>query len=334
MGGITAGTRDLQVTMLPTARVEGVVYESDGVTIVPSFQIRVYLEVDGQGNPLGPGNNINNQDFADREGKFVLKDLPDGQIAIVAVAGNRISRRLGSIVVASGSAVTGLRLQVSVGGRLKVSVRDSAGTPLKNASVSAGRLQPDGSFMNEFWAQADEGGTAVFAAMADGSWTLWANYQGKVQETKVVHVGGGVEAEVEMVLRVGGTIVALVKDPSGQPVPGAQVSFIDEATGQELPVDWGRLWQDAWQKYGGRVDWEQIQREANQTDASGKITRPSVKPGPIKVVARKEGFVERSVVVTSRDGFVQDVTLSLEAVAEPGAAPGNSPAAGGAPEYK
>ncbi len=334
LGGITAGTRDMQVTMLPTARVEGVVYESDGVTPVPTFQIRVYLEVDGDGNPLGPGNNINNQDFADREGKFVLKDLPDGQIALVAVSGNKISRRLGGLVVASGSAVEGLRLQLSVGGRLKVSIRDVAGTPLKNANVSAGRMQPDGSWMNEYWAQADESGTAVFAAMADGAWTLWANYQGKVQETKVVHVGGGVEAEVDMVLRVGGTLVVHVRDAAGQPLPGVNVRFFDESTGQEIPLDWGRLWQSAWEKYGGRVDWEQIQRDAHQTDASGRITRESVRPGQVKVVARRDGFVEKAVVVTSRDGMVQDTSLSLDPVPDPDGAPPKAPEDAGTSGWK
>jgi hypothetical protein len=321
MPGIAAGTRDLQVTLMPTARIEGVVLESDGATPVPTFQVKVYLEVDGEGNPLGPGNNVNNQDFADREGKFVLKDLPDGQIAVVAVSGNKISRRIGGITVASGTVVEGVRLQLSVGGRLKVTVRDAAGTALRHANVSAGRLQPDGNFMNEHWAQTDEAGAAVFAAMADGTWTLWSNHHGKVQETKVVHVGGGVEAEVEMVLRVGATLVVQVRDREGRPVPGAAVTFYDES-GQEVPLDWGRLWQAAWEKSGGNVDWEQVQREAGQTDASGRITREAVKPGQVKVVVRKEGFVERTVAVAARDGSVHDVPVSLEPVPDPAAAAG------------
>lgn len=323
MPGIATGTRDLQVNLQPNARVEGVVLEADGVTPVPTFSLRVYLEVDGDGNPQGPGNQIQGQDYADREGKFVLKDVPEGQIALLAVSGNKISRRLGGIVVAAGGVVNDLRLQLSVGGRLKVTVRDSGGAALKDAQVAAGRLQPDGSFMNEYWSQTDAEGIAMFAAMADGQWSLWANYHGKVQETKTVNVGGGVEAEIDMVLRLGGALLVQVRDGKGAPVEGATVSVLDASTGQELPLDWGRIWQSAWEKYGGRVDWGRVQREATQTDAEGKHQRQSLKPGAVKVRVRKEGFVEKTVPATVQDGYEIDVPIQMEAVPDPNApAPG------------
>ncbi len=320
MPGLATGTRDLQVTLLPNAKLGGLVLESDGVTPVPTFTLRVYLEVDGDGNPLGPGNMVQSQDFADREGKFLLKDVPEGQVALVAVSGNKISRRLGGIVMAAGGSAENLRLQLSVGGRLKVTVRDTAGTVLKNANVSAGRLQPDGSFMNEFWSQTDNDGIAMFAAMADGTWTLWANYFGKVQETRTINVGSGVEAELDMVLRLGGSLLVQARDGKGAPLEGAAVSFTDPATGQELPLDWGRIWQAAWQKYGGRVDWEKVQHDATHTDAEGRLLRENVKPGPVKVRVGKEGLVEKVVSITVQDGFELDVPVTLEPVPDPAAA--------------
>jgi 5-hydroxyisourate hydrolase-like protein (transthyretin family)/protocatechuate 3,4-dioxygenase beta subunit len=319
MPGIATGTRDLQVMLLQNARVEGLVLEADGVTPVPTFSLRVYLEVDGDGNPQGPGNMIQNQDFADREGKFVLKDVPEGQVALVAVSGSKISRRLGGIVVAAGGVAGNLRLQLSVGGRLKVTVRDTGGSALKDANVAAGRLQPDGSFMNEYWAQTDGEGVAMFSAMADGTWSLWANYHGKVQETKTVNVGGGVEAELDMVLRLGGALLIQVRDGKGQPVEGATVAVVDATSGQELPLDWNRIWQSAWEKYGGRVDWNRVQREATQTDAEGRHLRQSLKPGSVKVRVRKQGFVEASVPALVQDGFEVDVAVRLEAVPDPNA---------------
>ncbi len=332
MPGLATGTRDLQVTLLPNARLEGLVLESDGVTPIPTFTIKVFQEVDGDGNPLEAANMVQSQDFADREGKFLLKDVPEGQGALVATSGNKVSRRLGGIVVAAGGSVANLRLQLAVGGRLKVTVRDATGTALKDANVSAGRRQPDGSFMNEYWSQTDPEGIAMFAAMSDGTWTLWANYAGKVQETKVVNVGAGVEAELEMVLRVGGTVVIQVKDPRGNPVDGATVSLSDAATGQDLPMDWGKIWQAAWRKYGGRVDWDKVQYDATHTDLEGRFVQENVKPGVVKVRVGKEGFLEKTVTVTVQDGVEVDVPVPLDALPDPNAPPPPVPGPGAAGE--
>jgi protocatechuate 3,4-dioxygenase beta subunit len=325
MSGIATGTRDLPITMLPNARVEGTVFESDGVTPVPSFTVRVFLEVDGDGNPQGAANQVQTQDFADREGKFSLKDVPEGQLALVAVSNNKISRRLGGIVVAAGGEVTGLRLQVAVGGRLRVVVRDAAGTVLKGANVNAGRFLADGSFQNEHWAQTDAEGVASFAAMADGTWTLWANYQGKVQESRTVSVGGGVEAEVDMVLRMGGSLLVRVTDTRGAAVADASVSIRD-AAGNEVPVNWNAVWQEAQRRAGGWVDWNRVQHEATHTDAQGRLLRPGIRPGAATVHVSRQGYPAKSATFTVEDGFEIDAPVVLEAPPDPDASAG-----GGAP---
>jgi protocatechuate 3,4-dioxygenase beta subunit len=329
MPGIAAGTREIPVTLLPMAKLEGRVFEADGVTPVPTFNLKVYMEVDGDGNPQDPGNQIREQDFADREGKFSLQDVPAGQFAITATSGNRVSLRLGGIVVGAGTIVTDLRLSVVLGGKLRVLVRDLLGTPLHNAQVNAARRLPDGNYVYEYWAQTDKEGVASFAAMADGTWTIFADYSGRVQANGVVNVGGGVEAEMELVMRVGGSVLVHARDAKGAAVEGALVRFFEVGTGNELQPDWGRIWQRAWERTGGRnVDWNQIQREATHTNAEGRLLRESLKPGKVRVVLAREGFRPAEGTADVDDGYEIDLSLTLE-VPDGGAAGANPDPAGG-----
>ena len=322
MSGIVAGTRELQVTLLPTARVEGVVYEPDGTTPVPNFNIRVYLEVDSEGNPQGAGYVCNQQDFADREGKFVLNDVPEGQVGIVAVTGNKISNRVGNLVVGPGTVIGNLRVVLTVGGRLKVSVRDTSGQPLEGVSVSAGRATPDGGWNNEYYLQTDNEGVAFFAAMADGNWVIMANHDNRMMETRRINIGGGVDAEMDFTLREGGAVLIHATDPEGRPVEGAFAS-VQNAAGEEVQLNWGKIWQRAWQSSGGRnVDWQKVQREATQTNAEGTLLREGIPAGRATVTLRKQGMKDAVAQVDILDGYEVDLRMMLEGTAPP---PGPAP---------
>jgi len=322
--GISTGTRELPVTMLPNARLEGRVVDTDGTTPVPAFKVRMYMEIDARGNRSGPGNMQREQEFADREGKFVLQDVPEGLWAIVAVSGNKVSARFGGIVVVAGATVSDLRLILSVGGRLKVTVRDSVGTALQGAGISAGRSMPDGSFQNEFWGQTDAEGTVSFAAMPDGTWVLYGDHQGRVRQSRTVNIGGGVDAEVEMTLRAGGSILVHASDGKGAPVAGADVTFQEGATGTILQPDWGRIWQKAYEKSGGtgRVDWQKVMEEATKTSAQGLLLRETLPPGTVTVTLRKQGLKEWKGTAQVLEGFEIDCHGTLEPLPDP-AAPGN-----------
>ncbi len=316
--GIVAGTRELQVTVLPTARLEGRVFEPDGTTPVANFTLKLVMEVAADGTPQGPGNIVNQQDFADREGKFVLHDVPEGQVGLVAVAGNKISTRLGNLVVGPGTVIENLRLVLSLGGRLKVSVRDAAGQPLEGASVSAGRATPDGGWTSEYWSQTDNEGVAMFAAMADGNWVIWADYQNRMNTTRRVNVGGGVEAEMELVLTTGGSVLVHAVDGEGKPVEGAAASFVNAATGEEIQLNWGLLWQKAWERSGGRnLDWQKVQREATQTDAEGRLLREGIPAGQVVVTLRRQGMKDATARVAVFDGYEVDLRIPMEGTSPP-----------------
>jgi hypothetical protein len=200
-----------------------------------------------------------------------------------------------------------------VGGKLRVTVRDPGRNPLQNAQVNAARRLPDGNFVYEYWAQTDKDGIASFAAMADGTWTIFANHQGTVQENAVVSVGGGVEAELEMTLRIGGSVLVHARDAGGAPVEGARVAFLDADSGAEIQPDWGRIWQRAWQENGGRnVDWNRLQHDATHTDAQGRLLREALKPGRVRVVLSKEGLRSAAGTAEVQDGYEIDLALAFE----------------------
>jgi protocatechuate 3,4-dioxygenase beta subunit len=320
MDGIQAGTRGMGVTLLPMAKIEGRVFEADGVTPVPTFSLKVYMEVDGDGNPQQPGNQVRDQEFADREGKFSLQDVPAGQFAIVATSGAKVSRRLGGLVVGPGTVAGDLRISVSLGGKLRVTTRDAQGTALQGVNVSAARRLPGGEWIYEYWAQTDKDGVAQFAAMTDGNWTLFAQHQGRVQENASVVVGAGVEAELDMVLRLGGTVRVAVTYADGAPIEGVQVNFYDDATGEELPIDWNKIYRRAWEQGGGRqVDWARLQREATHTGFDGRLLRESVRPGRVRVELRKQGLQDGTVVVQVHDGFELPLPTVMMPVEDPNA---------------
>jgi len=323
--GIAAGTRGMAVTLLPMAKIEGRVFEADGATPVPTFTLKLYMEVDGDGNPQPPGNQVRDQEFADREGKFSLQDVPAGQFGLVASSGNKVSRRLGGIVVGPGTVAGDLRITVATGGKLRVTTRDVVGTPLQGVQINAARRLPGGDWVYEYWAQTDKEGVAAFAAMPDGNWTLFAQHQGKVQENASVVVGAGVEAELDMVLRVGGSIVVIARDAAGAPVAGATVVCFDASNGEELPIDWNTIYMRAWERSGRRnVDWNRIQQEATQTGADGRHLRESLRPGRVRVVLSKQGLKEASAVVDVHDGYELDVPMTMSPVE---GAPGSAGAA-------
>ncbi len=316
--GVAAGTRELQVVLQPNPRVEGVVVEIDGKPC-PTFRLRVLLEAAADGTPARGQNVILDQEFADREGKFSLRDLQPGQVSIEAISGTKIAPRVHGVFLRAGTVVEGLRLMLGEGGRLEVRVRDAAGAPLNGANVSAGRMLPDGVIQGEHGAQAGEDGKVVFTALTDGTWVVQAQFQGKVRGSKTVQVVGGAETVVDLVLRIGGNILVKVVDKDGKPVEGVYVRFLDREGGGDLEFDWSRLWERANrdQQAGRRVDWGALWRSAQYTAADGHLRREGLTPGPAFVTLFHKDYDPASAPVTVIDGFEVDLPFTIRKKGEP-----------------
>lgn len=323
MGGIAAGTRDLQITLQPTARIEGRVVEIDGVTPVPTFTIKVVQEVDEDGDRSEGENVINEQEFADREGKFVIQDLTRGQVAIYAISGNKISRRREGIFVTPGAVVNGVLLTVNEGGRLKVHLRDPGGSPVERGSINLGVRDANGGVNYQYWARTNAEGEASFTALPDGVYEAYASH-GDNSAHRTVTIAPGVESDLDMQLRLGASVAVRVVDPSGLPVQGAQVRFYVREGGEEVSLNWSKLWRRAQERSGGRVDWNEVRRNATMTDATGSLLRESLPEGSVFMRVEKKEFQPVGVVIHTVDGFIMDQAVTLT--------PTGTPDGGGPPE--
>jgi hypothetical protein len=242
-----------------------------------------------------------------------VKDLPAGQYGVQAVSGDLVSGVSDGILVRSGTEAEGVTLVVSQGAQVRVTVRDTGGSVLENVNVSAGRLLPGSGFRFEGWARTDKEGLAVLSALQEGEWSISAQYQGRLQESRTVNLGGGVSLDLELRLREGGTLVIHVRDGDGRPVPDAIVSLVDAATGTAIPVDWSRIWSDLQSRSpGGRVDWQRAQRLAQYTDEQGVHVRAGLPPGEVRVFVNRQGFPRSETTAHALDGFEVDHHVVLE----------------------
>ncbi len=325
LSGISAGTRELQVTLEPSARIEGVVVEADGTTPCPAFSLKVVQERTEEGDPAQEQNVVIDQEFADREGKFVVQDLARGQYALYAVAASKISRRVEGIFLTPGARISALRLVLAEGGRLKVVVRDPAGSTLQGASVSVGRDRGGGDVNYQFWAQSNQEGEASFAALPDGAWFVNADFQGRLRANRRVVLGSGSEIDLDITLRVGGAVLVAVVDAAGAPVADAGVQFFEREGGPAIELNWSQIWQEAMHRNpGGRIDWQAAQRMATRTDGTGHLRRQSLPPGSLFVTVEREGYERAAATVNSIDGYEVDLRVTLRPVEPPeGTAPGS-----------
>lgn len=221
---------------LPTGRIEGRVLGLDGA---PMEGVAVRLS--NEGGVIGIEDiGESDAESTDAEGEFAFEHLWPGTYALRA-GGARSRFRgaledvgvqtLGGLALGENEVVDDIVIRMGAAGVLKGTVRDSAGAPVKEASVfardAAGHVLAKVSYVT-----TDAAGRFTYEGLPAGELTVTArNSELTSAEETGVRIEAGATTEVELTLDAG-SFVVVAAQVDGEPVR-ARLKMIDEQ-GHEL----------------------------------------------------------------------------------------------------
>jgi beta-lactamase regulating signal transducer with metallopeptidase domain/protocatechuate 3,4-dioxygenase beta subunit len=171
----------------------------------------------------------------DAHGNYAFDGLAPGRYQIWGEFEQLTSRRetaRGSRVVVpeKGDGPQPVSLRLGPGVALKVRVTErQTGKPIAGAIAHLGSGDPRQSNFG-----TDRDGRVTVQPLGSGPWyvEVWAEHFAR--QRKWLNLGGGGDAEVEFALAPGGEIDGMIRDPSGKPLAGAEMSVGQEGESQIL----------------------------------------------------------------------------------------------------
>ncbi|MCG3172986.1 MAG: hypothetical protein GMKNLPBB_01158 [Myxococcota bacterium] len=145
--GLRAGETNLKITLPAAGIIQGRVRALDG-TIPPLYTIRYFVEAAPpqarDGHAMSFQNQRGQQDFANPDGSFELRNLVAGQYSLMAAADGMTGRLPVHVEVKRGSRVTGVEILLDSGAEVSGKVLDEkTGKPVKGARVIARYVPPN-----------------------------------------------------------------------------------------------------------------------------------------------------------------------------------------------
>ena len=224
-----------EITQDVTLKRGGIISgEVTGVGGVPveGASIEVYKTVGRGGRSYfggtgpGPGGGLR----TDADGKFVVKQIPDGWVSVSATPPedvNLLMAERSNIGVGAGETTT-VKLTLKPGGKIAGTLEDPNGTPIHGAQVT---LTSSASDRRRAWGRqirpvtTDERGSYRFVGLQEGPYRLQVRIlDGKhVASPMEVEVRAGEETAAKIRARKGAFIEVKVKDGAGKPVPNVSV---------------------------------------------------------------------------------------------------------------
>jgi len=277
----TDGSPEIELVMYPTARISGVVVDARGLAVADVLVVPGAERQSGFIQAWEAGRT-------DSDGAFSLVGLPAGSYRLGLLSpegGQSTSPRppYGSIELAHGQVVEGLKLVLDRGLAVSGRVSDEMGNPVVGAYIRCAEGQ----------ARSKEDGAYTLTGLTAGQYTLKVDHEQYVDVSRE-HVSAG-QSGIDFRMKRRGAIEGRVIDAvTGRPIAEFQVLHFPEIFTPFAP------------------GWER--NLVSQVDENGAFHIPDVRPGRVTVVARARGYLQASVEVpyVAPAETVSDVVLRLE----------------------
>lgn len=227
----SAEQKDIKVILKAEGRIEGTLVQKDGKPIAGQL-------VAAQSSEGDEFSRILNKPVAtDKDGKFSLGGLDEGDYSVTTVAGKGTPEFIASkdeIKVVNGKTTSGVKVEARAGGLLGVLVVDDKGKPIPGAMVYVMQESRGGSYSPQEMPQTDANGT-IALRVEPGDYRAHAQAEGYTNagpsgDPTTVEEGKTVLAKIE--LKPLTKIKGIVRDPEGKPVAGAVVTAVGPGGGR------------------------------------------------------------------------------------------------------
>jgi uncharacterized GH25 family protein len=304
--GSGGATGQITITLHAGFAVSGKVIDESGKPIARA-------KVDATGGLWDFGRGDTDAVTTDDKGQFTIAALAAGSHTISAVDNEHAPARSAPVTVKD-RAVTGIVITMKAGGRLAGKVVDKDRKPVPFATVRVSGKDGNAWMVAARQATSDKDGAFELRGLTRVK--LQARAESDVAASKIVEVDLESKGEVptlELMLDVSGTIVGIVVDDKGQPVPEVTVNAFPDILGgaktdglalagmssastdggggftiHGLPDGAYKLW--AARASAGFQEWGQHGTSANTGDKNVRITLPA--PGELKGTIVLDGAVE------------------------------------------
>jgi hypothetical protein len=267
---VSAPASDVVLTVPKPVRIDGRVVEKATQQPVREFSLTIRRF-------RGAGFTSNTQSFASDDGTFVLDNLVEAKVDIMAVAPGFAPATVSNAASARTEPVT-----IALERGARVSVRVTAERrPVSGAQVTIGGMTRDAGPPPRPM-QTDAEGVFVFDSLSAGEYVVTVAKQGYVSARKSIEAVVGKDAELDVDLTRGRIVRGKVLDKDGIPISGARVMIPGADSPSTRPV---------------------------HSDSNGAFTLEGLPESPLNVSAEKSGYARGRAVIEPKS---ETVTITLQ----------------------
>lgn len=283
---VAAGDNALAITLVPGARVSGVVRDDGGAPVVGARVV-----YDGASDWSAQGDPRRDAVVTTEGGAFAFEALPPGSFRFTATDPTRAPGTSALVTLDGTTERTGIAITLAAGAAVRGRVVDASGQPVSSARVRVGEASRSLIGGAPRQAFSDDKGAFVITGLPRRALMAVAIHESASSANVTVDTSAGDVAELVIELVVTGTIAGVVVDPAGQPVEGAQVSA-------------GPNWRDGRGTFDP-TQWRLRGFPQELTDAGGRFTLTGLTPGSYIVNALPATAISRG-----RRGMGEGVTAT------------------------
>ncbi len=231
-----AGQTDIEIKLPSEAKIEGIVVEKETGKPVPGVKLMVYQ---GQRQPLTGHEPVTSRE----NGTFTIGALYPGKHFVQAVPGKEgpagwVTQPV-EVTVEAGGTSTGVKVELSKGGVVKIAVTELDNTPIDGANVNI--LNTMGG---EQFNEVTDANGIINKRLAPGQYQITQVYKQNYpfeRKEETFTIEDGKTSRVAVQLQGYPKVSGILRDESGQPVAGAKVKVCPFGRGEMTTKSDGRF---------------------------------------------------------------------------------------------